>query len=216
MRREARHMRPTFPRAFYTRHPKKHAPSELDPPSKLNYWLFSSAYMPEHKRSTAYILHAQSKAVQRLLSRSTAHLDPRSLEDHEFKLLRHLRIYASFAGTFHGATLPQNIREGLDAFQDGERRRHWPTVPLPQNIREALDDVHATNTAVDALPDATEAQLRHAADLRFAVRDSRLTAAAAAERDRGLEDDLQDALYVSRNDAARRAHVARDLARMRA
>ena len=50
----------------------------------------------------------------------------------------------------------------------------------------------------------------------FAVRDSRLTAAAAAERDRGLEDDLQDALYVSRNDAARRAHVARDLARMRA
>jgi len=168
--------------------------------------------MPEHKRSrTAYILHAQSKAVQRLLSRSTAHLDPRSLEDHEFKLLRHLRIYASFAGTFHGATLPQNIREGLDFFVD-----HWPTVPLPQNIREALDDVHATNTAVDALPDATEAQLRHAADLRFAVRDSRLTAAAAAERDRGLEDDLQDALYVSRNDAARRAHVARDLARMRA
>ena len=172
--------------------------------------------MPEHKRSTAYILHAQSKAVQRLLSRSTAHLDPRSLEDHEFKLLRHLRIYANFAGTFHGATLPQNIREGLDAFQDGERRRHWPTVPLPQNIREALDDVHATNTAVDALPDATEAQLRHAADLRFAVRESRLTAAAAAERDRGLEDDLQDALYVSRNDAVRRAHVARDLARMRA
>ena len=169
--------------------------------------------MPEHNRSTAYILHAQSKAVQRLLSRSTAHLDPRSLEVHEFKLLRHLRIYAGFADTFHR---PQNIREGLDAFQDGERRRHWPTVPLPQNIREALDDVHATNTAVDALPDATEAQLRHAADLRFAVRDSRLTAAAAAERDRGLEDDLQDALYVSRNDAARRAHVARDLARMRA
>ena len=171
--------------------------------------------MPEHKRSTAYILHAQSKAVQRLLSRSTAHLDPRSLEDHEFKLLRHLRIYANFAGTFHGATLPQNIREGLDAFQDGERRRH---LRLPQNIREALDDGHVitTNTAVDALPDATEAQLRHAADLRFAVRDSRLTAAAAAERDRGLEDDLQDALYVSRNDAARRAHVARDLARMRA
>ena len=99
---------------------------------------------------------------------------------------------------------------------DGERRRHWPTVPLPQNIREALDDVHATNTAVDALPDATEAQLRHAADLRLAVRDSRLTAAAAAERDRRLEDDLQDALYVSRNDAARRAHVALDLARMRA
>ena len=50
-------------------------------------------------------------------------------------------------------------------------------------------------------------------DLR---RESRLTAAAAAERDRGLEDDLQDALYVSRNDAVRRAHVARDLARMRA
>jgi hypothetical protein len=164
--------------------------------------------MPEHKRSTAYILHAQSKAVQRLLSRSTAHLDPRSLEDHEFKLLRHLRIYANFAGTFHGATLPQNIREGLDAFQDGERRRHWP---LPQNIREAPLPQY-----IREAPDATEAQLRHAADLRFAVRDSRLTAAAAAERDRGLEDDLQDALYVSRNDAARRAHVARDLARMRA
>ena len=171
--------------------------------------------MPEHKRSTAYILHAQSKAVQRLLSRSTAHLDPRSLEDHEFKLLRHLRIYANFAGTFHGATLPQNIREGLDAFQDGERRRHWPSQRLPQNIREAPLPQYITGDIREA-PDATEAQLRHAADLRFAVRDSRLTAAAAAERDRGLEDDLQDALYVSRNDAARRAHVARDLARMRA
>ena len=167
--------------------------------------------MPEHKRSTAYILHAQSKAVQRLLSRSTAHLDPRSLEDHEFKLLRHLRIYANFAGSFHGATLPQNIREGLDAFQGGERRRHWPSQRLPQNIREAPLPQY-----IREAPDATEAQLRHAADLRFAVRDSRLTAAAAAERDRGLEDDLQDALYVSRNDAARRAHVARDLARMRA
>jgi hypothetical protein len=168
--------------------------------------------MPEDQRSTAYILHAQSKAVQRLLSRSTAHLDPRSLEVHEFKLLRHLRIYANFADTFHGAKLPQNIREGLDAFQDGERDRH---SRLPQNIREALDETE-TNTAVDALPDATESQLRHAADLRFAVRDSRSTAAAAAERDRRLEDDLQDALYVSRNDAARRAHVARDLRRMTA
>ena len=167
--------------------------------------------MPEDKRR--YILHAQSKAVQRLLGRSTAHLDPRSLEDHEFKLLRHLRIYAHFADTFHGAKVPQNIREGLDAFQGGERRRH---LRLPQNIREAPDDARLTNTAVDALPDATEAQLRHAADLRLAVRDSRLTAAAAAERDRRLEDDLQDALYVSRNDAARRAYVAHDLARMRA
>lgn len=169
--------------------------------------------MPQDKRSRAYILHAQSKAVQRLLGRSTAHLDPRSLEDHEFKLLRHLRIYAHFADTFHGAKVPQNIREGLDAFQGGERRRH---LRLPENIREAPDDAHVTNTAVDALPDATEAQLRHAADLRLAVRDSRLTAAAAAQRDRRLEDDLQDALYVSRNDAARRAHVAHDLARMRA
>ena len=57
---------------------------------------------------------------------------------------------------------------------------------------------------------------RHIACLAQHVRESRLTAAAAAERDRGLEDDLQDALYVSRNDAVRRAHVARDLARMRA
>ena len=106
-------MRPAFPRAFYTRHPKKTRAQRTLPPYKAQLlWLCSSAYMPEHKRSTAYILHAQSKAVQRLLSRSTAHLDPRSLEDHEFKLLRHLLIYANFAGTFHGARLPQNIREG--------------------------------------------------------------------------------------------------------
>ena len=86
------------------------------------------------------------------------------------------------------------------------------TLPMSELVTAHLHRTYA----VDALPDATESQLRHAADLRFAVRDSRSTAAAAAERDRRLEDDLQDALYVSRNDAARRAHVARDLRRMTA